>query len=174
MQRLFFRIFETIFPLDDEKERSYCGVLGTVDAVHLLVLPKTMPSQVRGLLRRYGEATEDPLSFGDAVEQIGEFLARKREKFTFNIRNPGASSFQKRVYKATRTIPYGSTLSYGQVAVLTKSPKAGRAVGQALGANPLPLIVPCHRVICSDGSLGGFGGGLALKRRLLDLETVSK
>jgi methylated-DNA-[protein]-cysteine S-methyltransferase len=83
------------------------------------------------------------------------------------------TAFQRKVWRALTKIPYGQTRSYAWVARAIGAPKALRAVGTACGANPVPLIIPCHRVIASDGSLGGFGGGLRLKRRLLRLEGVT-
>ena len=79
--------------------------------------------------------------------------------------------FQQSVWTLLQDIPYGETRSYAQIAAALGRPKAVRAVGQANGANPLPIIIPCHRVIQTDGSLGGYGGGLAIKRALLALET---
>ncbi len=84
------------------------------------------------------------------------------------------TSFQKRVYKAVKLVPYGETRSYKWVAEKVGSPKAFRAVGQALNKNPFPVIVPCHRVICSDGSLGGFSLGISEKKRLLEKEKYAK
>ena len=81
------------------------------------------------------------------------------------------TEFQKRVWKALLTIPYGETMSYGELAKKIGEPKAVRAVGAANGQNPIPIIVPCHRVIGSDGSLTGFGGGLENKKKLLELES---
>ncbi len=78
--------------------------------------------------------------------------------------------FQRKVWRVLRTIPHGQTRSYGWVAQRIGAPRAVRAVGAACGANPVPVIVPCHRVIASDGALGGFSGGLARKRALLRLE----
>ena len=78
--------------------------------------------------------------------------------------------FQKRVWRALQGIPFGETRSYAEIARVVGSPKAFRAVGAANGANPLPIVVPCHRVINADGGLGGYGGGLTAKRRLLALE----
>jgi O-6-methylguanine DNA methyltransferase len=78
--------------------------------------------------------------------------------------------FQRAVLTAIQKIPFGETRSYGWVARAIGKPRASRAVGQALGANPIPIIIPCHRIIASDGSLGGYGGGLPLKRKLLTLE----
>jgi len=86
---------------------------------------------------------------------------------------PSGSGFQLRVWSALREIPYGETRSYGDIAArLGLGPEASRAVGSANGSNPLPVVVPCHRVVESDGGLGGFGGGLETKRKLLALEGV--
>ena len=81
------------------------------------------------------------------------------------------TDFQKKVWTALMEIPYGGTVSYKALAERVGSPKAVRAVGAANGANPIPIIIPCHRVIGNDGSLTGFGGGLPLKRKLLELES---
>ena len=80
------------------------------------------------------------------------------------------TEFQLRVWRCLRNIPYGETISYGQLAQRIGKPKALRAVGLANGSNPIPIIIPCHRVIGSDGSLTGFGGGLPIKKKLLALE----
>jgi len=86
----------------------------------------------------------------------------------------GATAFQRRVWLAVRDIPYGETRSYGQIARQVGSPGAARAVGRAMATNPVPIVVPCHRVIGSDGNLRGFGGGLDLKHRLLEMEGALK
>ncbi len=85
-----------------------------------------------------------------------------------------ATPFQRQVWEKTRLIPYGETRSYSWVAEQIGKPGAARAVGQALGRNPLPIIIPCHRVVASDGKLCGFAGGLGMKRRLLSLEASAK
>ncbi len=82
------------------------------------------------------------------------------------------ADFTVKVLEAVRCVPYGKTVSYKQLAQMVGSPLAARAVGQALGCNPVPIVVPCHRVLSSDGGLGGFSGGLEWKKRLLDLEGV--
>ena len=82
----------------------------------------------------------------------------------------GGTAFQRRVWQALRTIPFGETRSYGWVAKRIGRPRAARAVGAACGANPIPIVIPCHRVVASDGSLGGYRGGLGWKKRLLKLE----
>jgi methylated-DNA-[protein]-cysteine S-methyltransferase len=113
-------------------------------------------------------ADEHPL-LHQARRQIAAYFSGKRRAFTLAIELHG-TPFQCRVWDALRHIPYGHTVSYGEVAKRIGRPTASRAVAQACGANPLPLLVPCHRVIASDGGLGGFSSGLAKKRRLLSLE----
>lgn len=105
----------------------------------------------------------------DTVNQVLEFLSGERHEFNIKLKLLG-TPFQMLVWTELGRIPYGETRTYGQVASLLKSPKASRAVGAANGANPIPLVVPCHRVIASGGKLGGYAGGLGLKRRLLALE----
>ena len=108
--------------------------------------------------------------FGEAARQLGEYFGGERRAFDLPLA-PAGSTFQHRVWTALREIPYGTTWSYGDVcARLGLGPQAARAVGSANGSNPIPVVVPCHRVIGSDGSLTGFAGGLARKRFLLDLE----
>jgi methylated-DNA-[protein]-cysteine S-methyltransferase len=94
----------------------------------------------------------------------------QRKTFELTLAFEG-TEFQKKVWTALCSIPYGQTISYKELAERIGNPKAVRAVGAANGANPIPIIVPCHRVIGSDGSLTGFGGGLPLKKRLLELES---
>lgn len=107
----------------------------------------------------------------DAVErQIDEYFAGLRTTFDVPIKLIG-SSFHVRVWEALRAIPYGETTSYGHLARRLGDPDGARAVGSANGANPIVIIIPCHRVIGADGSLVGYGGGLRRKRILLDLES---
>ncbi|MEE8580063.1 MAG: methylated-DNA--[protein]-cysteine S-methyltransferase [Myxococcota bacterium] len=101
--------------------------------------------------------------------QILEFLEGKRVAFDLSLDLRG-TDFQTRVYEQVASIPYGETRSYADVARSLDEPRAVRAVGAANGANPLPLVIPCHRVIGSRGQLQGYGGGLALKSRLLAME----
>jgi O-6-methylguanine DNA methyltransferase len=104
-----------------------------------------------------------------AIAQILEYLRGKRKTFTVPL-DPEGTAFQQAVWRETLRIPYGQTISYAELARRIGRPGATRAVGQALGANPLPILIPCHRVVASDGSLGGYTGGLSLKRWLLLLE----
>jgi len=108
--------------------------------------------------------------FVEVVHQLQSYFAGERKNFDLALILQG-TDFQKRVWNALRKIPYGATISYKELAEMIGSPKAVRAVGAANGANPIPIIIPCHRVIGSDGSLTGFGGGLPLKKQLLELES---
>ena len=103
------------------------------------------------------------------MRELREYFAGKRRNFTVKLHLEG-TTFQERAWAAMREIPYGATISYAQQAKQIGAPRATRAVGSANGANPVPIIVPCHRVVASDGSLGGYALGLTMKRRLLALE----
>jgi methylated-DNA-[protein]-cysteine S-methyltransferase len=104
-----------------------------------------------------------------ATEQLNEYFAGERRGFDLPLA-PTGTDFQLTCWRALAEIPYGETRSYGEQAVRIGKPESIRAVGAANGANPIAIILPCHRVIGADGSLVGFGGGLETKRRLLDLE----
>jgi methylated-DNA-[protein]-cysteine S-methyltransferase len=108
-------------------------------------------------------------AFADIREQMNAYFAKELRVFKLPLA-PRGTPFQLDVWRALRDIPYGETRSYAQIARIIGKPEAIRAVGTANGANPLPIVVPCHRVIGSNGSLTGFGGGLEAKRFLLDLE----
>lgn len=107
--------------------------------------------------------------FAEVCRQLDEYFAGTRTRFDLPL-EPRVTAFRRRVLDALLTIPYGQTRSYGEIARQIGSPKASRAVGAANGANPIPVIIPCHRVIGSNGALTGFGGGLAVKRFLLEHE----
>jgi len=113
---------------------------------------------------------EDPRPFKQVIAQLRDYFAGKRREFDLPL-VPEGTEFQLKVWSALRTIPYGKTWSYGELARRIRKPKAARAVGAANGQNPIPIIVPCHRVIGANGSLTGFGGGLKIKRILLELES---
>ena len=104
-----------------------------------------------------------------ARAQLDEYFAGKRRTFDLPLA-PRGTEFQRETWQALASIPYGSTISYAELAQRVKRPKAMRAVGAANGRNPLPIVLPCHRVIGADGSLTGFGGGLPTKQFLLELE----
>jgi len=113
--------------------------------------------------------SRDASAFPDVVEQLGAYFAGDLTEFDLAYELAG-TDFQRRVWTALLTIPYGQTRSYGELADQIGSPKASRAVGLANGRNPISIIVPCHRVIGSNGSLTGYGGGIDRKRTLLNLE----
>lgn len=107
-----------------------------------------------------------------AEREIREYLAGRRRRFTVPADLSAATPFHRKVLAALARVPYGRTVTYGQLAARAGRPRAARAVGQAMANNPVPLIFPCHRVVAAGGGLGGFGGGLDLKRRLLALEAI--
>lgn len=111
----------------------------------------------------------DAACFRHILEQLAEYFAGKRQEFDLEIA-PRGTAFQQQVWQELRKIPFGRTASYGEIAARIGNGKASRAVGMANGKNPIPIIVPCHRVIGKDGSLTGFGGGLEVKKQLLNLE----
>ncbi|OBB18688.1 cysteine methyltransferase [Mycolicibacterium setense] len=111
----------------------------------------------------------DDSAFPEAVDQLSAYFAGDRTDFNLELDMVG-TQFQRRVWAALQTIPYGQTCSYGEIARQIGSPGASRAVGLANGHNPIGIIVPCHRVIGANGSLTGYGGGLDRKRALLELE----
>jgi O-6-methylguanine DNA methyltransferase len=104
-----------------------------------------------------------------ASTQLQEYFNGRRRNFTLELSLSG-TRFRQQVWHALQTIPYGQTSSYRDIGLAIGRAGAARAVGNANGANPIPIVIPCHRVIASDGSLGGFTGGLEIKRALLDLE----
>lgn len=124
-----------------------------------------------------GGASETPSRAAAAVldeteRQLTEYFEGKRRTFELTLR-PSGSEFEQRVWSALLDIPYGTTTSYGAISDALHIKNGARAVGMANGANPIAIIIPCHRVIGASGSLVGYGGGLPLKRRLLDLESAT-
>ncbi len=117
-----------------------------------------------------GSRREDD-AFAGVADQLEEYFAGDRTEFDVPLELEG-TDFQRRVWTQLRAIPYGETISYGELARRVGRPKGPRAVGQANGRNPIPIIVPCHRVLASNG-IGGYGGGLKLKRALLAIEGVT-
>jgi methylated-DNA-[protein]-cysteine S-methyltransferase len=115
------------------------------------------------------EAARDPRLFAAAMAQLSQYFAGDRQHFELTLGLEG-TPFQRRVWAALAQIPYGGTCSYGELAAEIGRPDRVRAVGAAVGRTPVPIIVPCHRVIGADGSLTGYGGGLQRKQALLDLE----
>jgi methylated-DNA-[protein]-cysteine S-methyltransferase len=117
------------------------------------------------------DSHDAPPVLKDTATQLEEYFAGERTEFDLPMELDG-TEFQKEVWTELSRIPYGETISYGELARRVGRPNGPRAVGQANGKNPIPIIVPCHRVVASNG-IGGYGGGLPMKRKLLALEGVS-
>lgn len=111
---------------------------------------------------------ETPLLI-EANKQLNEYFSASRKTFSLPL-NPSGTDFQKKVWKTLLTIPYGESRSYKDIALLIENPKAYRAIGMANNKNPISIFIPCHRVIGANGKLVGYGGGLAIKKYLLELE----
>jgi methylated-DNA-[protein]-cysteine S-methyltransferase len=136
---------------------------GGLTRLHMEVR-KHGPDEVQPEWRR------DDSAFTEACGQLDEYFAGERTEFDLPL-NPAGTPFQRRVWDALKTIPYGEIRSYGEIAEQIGRPGAARAVGLANGRNPISIVVPCHRVIGASGALTGYGGGLERKQYLLDLET---
>lgn len=136
--------------------------------------PGAEPVAGEAELRADGEVTytagaEIPPLLRRAAEELGEYLGGRRHDFTVPL-DPRGTDFQRQVWQALRSIPYGETRTYGQIAEQIGRPHAARAVGMANNRNPIAILIPCHRVIGSDGSMTGYAAGIAIKERLLALE----
>jgi methylated-DNA-[protein]-cysteine S-methyltransferase len=142
--------------------------LVTSDLVNLAV---TVQDDVVTQILLHGRATrlpESPLE-RQVARELTEYLAGTRTGFTFRV-SPTGTPFEQRCWDALQSIPYGETRTYGEIARAVGVPNGARAVGSANHKNPIPIVIPCHRVVAAGGGLGGYGGGLELKRRLLALE----
>jgi O-6-methylguanine DNA methyltransferase len=138
----------------------------------MLTLPRpTRQAALDGVRACYPMAIlAEETVLGDLPERLRRYLAGERVDFPQALDLAAGTPFQQQVWAVLQRIPAGETRSYGWVAAAIGRPRAARAVGQAVGANPINIVIPCHRVIGSNGSLTGYGGGLLLKQRLLDLE----
>ncbi len=142
---------------------------GTDDALTRVLLPGSFAAGA-------GAPADDrsagaPSAVAAAAHQLAEYFAGQRTEFDLPLSLQG-TPFQRDVWGALAEIPYGHTIAYAELAEMVGRPRAYRAVGQANGANPIPIILPCHRVLASGGGLGGYGGGLETKHALLALEGV--
>jgi len=151
---------------------GWMGMVNSPSGLRMVVLPQKSREAVFCKVTNYSCAAEEqsPALFGDLPHRLRRYLEGEPVDFTDKLDLVEATRFQQNVWQAVRTIPYGETRSYGWVANKLGLPKAARGVGQALARNPLPIVIPCHRVISSNGSLGGFGGGVEIKEFLLRLE----
>lgn len=157
-----YKTLKNIYPYDTAIGRIYVADNGRAIAGVFLpgnAVPAGIPQNETDVIRR-------------AAVQITEYLSGRRREFDVKV-EPEGTDFQKRVWAALRTIPYGHTCSYSHIAHIAGNPKACRAVGMANNRNPVSIIIPCHRVIGKSGALVGYGGGLELKKYLLDMEAAN-
>jgi methylated-DNA-[protein]-cysteine S-methyltransferase len=158
-----------------QTKAGWMGLMGSSNGLSRVTFP--FPSQEKAVLDLGRQVEQSVFSrdhFKDLIENFEAYFKGYPVDFTGDLDLSRATPFETQVWKTTQSIPYGETRSYRWVAVQIGKPLAPRAVGQALGRNCLPVIIPCHRVLTSDGKLGGFGGGLDMKRFLLDLEAKGK
>ena len=150
---------------------GWIGILGSAKGLLRATLPHPSPREIRQL---FGDsinyAARSPYLYKDLMERLKLYFNGHRVDFPDELDLSGATTFQREVWKATCLIPYGETRIYARVAEQIKKPGSARAVGQALSKNPLAVIIPCHRVLASNGQLGGFAGGIEMKKVLLHLE----
>ena len=153
-----------------------CGIAWGERGLVGVQLPEASAARTRARMRRRFPATAEappPPSVQRTIEGIVQLLQGEASDLAaIALDMAGVPSFDRRVYEVARTIPPGATLSYGDIAARLSAPGEARAVGQALGQNPFPLVVPCHRVLAAGGKVGGFSanGGIATKLRLLSIE----
>jgi methylated-DNA-[protein]-cysteine S-methyltransferase len=147
---------------------------GRTPQVEQIFLPCTKAKLLQKIKKTFPEVIEKEQKIsGKIAIQIAEFYSGGKIKFNLSVLNlKKLSGFSAKVLKESCKIPYGNVATYSGLAAKTGSPRAARAVGTALANNPFPLIIPCHRVVRSDGTLGGFGGGLKMKKELLQREGV--
>jgi len=156
-----------------ETKMGWMGVLAGNRGLIRTTLPcKSKEEAFSKLGERVGQATLAPGYFKDLTRRFIRYYEGKEVFFSDEIDISAGTAFQRSVWKVTSLIPYGEARSYGWVAEGLGDRRAARAAGQALHRNPLPIVVPCHRVLGCDGSLTGFGGGLPMKKALLKLEKV--
>jgi len=155
-------------------DMGWVGILGSAKGLLCITLPQRSAQEAQQQLG--GSVTYAiwaPHLFDDLIQRLSMYFSGRRVTFPDELDLSEATPFQRQVWEQTKLIPYGETRSYAWVAEQVGKPRAARAVGQALGSNPLAIIVPCHRVIASDGKLAGFGGGLEMKRQLLAMEAAA-
>lgn len=154
-----------------ETEMGWAGVALSEEGIRYATLFHRTEASVAGELRAFGAAPGDHPLAGSATGILRDYAAGRPAPIeTFPVDIGGGTTLQRKIWLALREIPRGETRSYGWLARHVGEAHAPRAIGAAVGSNPIPLWLPCHRVVASDGSLHGFGGGLAMKSALLELE----
>ena len=146
------------------------AVMSDKGLMWLALRPPTVKRFVREVKSQYGaEPLMDDKKFAALKSELAKYFRGERVKFKIKLDVRG-TEFQKKVWASLMKIPYGDVRSYKWIAEQIKNPKAARAVGGALGANPVPIVVPCHRVVNSGGGIGGYGAGVDIKKKLLEVE----
>lgn len=154
---------------------GWMGVLGSEAGLRRIALPHTDADAARvALLQGIHNAEEDAAAFAGLLDRFRRYFAGEQVDFPDRLDLTGITPFQRAVYAAVRAVPYGATASYAEIARRIGQPLAWRAVGRVNATTPWPIVVPCHRLIGSDGSLCGYGGGLAMKQALLELERAGR
>ncbi|MDF0642747.1 MAG: methylated-DNA--[protein]-cysteine S-methyltransferase [Nitrospira sp.] len=150
---------------------GWMGLAESPAGIASIVLSKPSKLAVQSTLgsSKLGEQSSSP-RLRAAKKQLIEYMAGKRTSFTFPLDLSDGTAFQRRVWRTLQSVPYGTLSSYQNLAARVGGKQYARAVGGAVGSNPLPIVVPCHRIVAQDGSIGGFSGGLPTKRKLLALE----
>jgi methylated-DNA-[protein]-cysteine S-methyltransferase len=152
---------------------GWMGVAESSKGIHTIVLPKRSKRAVESELRAQSHAPVQPggsARLEAGRRQLLDYLAGKRDTFDVPLDLSYGTIFQRQVWRTLQRVPYGKLRSYQWIAARVGGPHYARAVGNAVGANPLPIMIPCHRIVAHDASLGGFSGGLPMKRKLLSLE----
>ena len=150
---------------------GWAGLVAGKKGIKRIILPRPSKMKVSTLIEScYPDARPAADKLAEDAAQLQRFLAKETEEIDLALDFSEVPAFHRRIYRLTKKIPYGQVRTYGWLAKAAGKPAAARAVGNALAHNPFPLAVPCHRVIRSDGQLGGFGGGIELKKVLLRLE----
>jgi methylated-DNA-[protein]-cysteine S-methyltransferase len=164
---LTFLVFDTCL--------GWMGIVSSSNGLRMVILPQKNKEAAVSRVVDYACPAEEqaPALFGDLPHRLRRYLEGEPVDFPGKLDLGGTSCFQQNVWQIVRTIPYGETRSYGWVANKLDLPKAARGVGQALARNPLPIVIPCHRVVSGNGSLGGYSGGVEIKKLLLSLEQAT-
>lgn len=149
---------------------GYIALVRSAAGLARVTIVPSMKEALGSIHVDYPDSIDSAEAFGDLPQRLIRYLEGEQAAFDDNIDLSALTDFQRVVLEAARAVPYGEVKSYGWLARQVGSPHAARAVGQALARNPLPILVPCHRVVGGDGSLTGFSGGLEMKRRLLSIE----
>ncbi|MHB1458507.1 MAG: methylated-DNA--[protein]-cysteine S-methyltransferase [Armatimonadota bacterium] len=159
-----------------ETSYGWVGVVMNDNRISRLILPDKDKTHLEATLKNI--EPDAPLESGQlsksVIDQISNYFTGTVLDFNLQVDYTDATTFEQKVWEAARKIPYGTTVSYTDLAQTIGNPNACRAVGNALGRNPVPVVVPCHRILRSDGTLGGFSAGLSWKEVLLNIERKNK